>query len=206
MAVPEPVLRREHFRDAEVRQFRPRADPAPAPGPDPGANPKPRHVRDLSPVHEAVTTQLLVVSVAGLSAGAAAIHFAIVQSHLKELPAAGVFFLALAVAQALWAIAIPRYHSRQMLAWGAVANLAIVALWLWVRVYGLPVGPEPWVPEAFGITDTISATFELTLALAATALLTNLRLPLRRLTVPASLLALTVALGTWIALLHASMT
>jgi hypothetical protein len=202
VAVPEPVLRREHFQDAEIRQFRPRPNPAPTRG----ERPKPRHVRDLSPVHEAVTTQLLVVSIAGLSAGAAAIHFAIVQSHLKELPVAGVFFLVLAIAQAAWAIAIPRYHTRQLLAWGATANLAVVALWLWVRIYGLPFGPEPWVPEPFGLTDTISAAFELTLALAATALLTNLRLPLRRLVVPASLLGVTVALGTWIALLHASMT
>jgi len=202
VAVPEPVLRRDNFQDAEIRQFRPR----PTPTPGSGSKPRPRHVRDLSPVHEAVTTQLLVVSIAGLSAGAAAIHFAVVQSHLKELPVVGVFFLVCAIAQALWAAAIPRYHTRQMLTWGAIANLSIVALWLWVRIYGLPFGPNPWVPESFGITDTISAAFELTLALAATALLTSLRLPLRRLVIPTSLLGVTVALGTWIALLHASMT
>ncbi len=152
-----------------------------------------------------MTTQVLVVSIAGLSAGAAAIHFAVVQAHLKELPVAGVFFIVCAVAQALWAIAIPRYHTRPMLVWGAIANLTVVGLWLWVRIYGLPFGPEPWVSEKFGITDTISAAFELTLALAATALLTNLRLPLRRFAIPITISATLVALGTWFALLHASM-
>lgn len=224
MAVPEPVLRREDFQDAEVRQFRPRSRPTPSPDPTGPtgragrsglgarlglglglrARPKPRHARDLRPIHEAVTTQLLVVTVAGLSAGAAAIHFAVTPSRFKELPAAGVFFLLLAVAQAAWAIAVPRHHSRQMLAWGAAGNLAVVFLWLWVRVYGLPFGPEPWVPEPVGVTDTICAAFELTLALAATALLGSFRLPLRRLTVPLTLLGATVGLGTWVALLHAS--
>ena len=216
MAVPEPVLRREDFRDAEIHQFRPRSGPdsspaAPAGRSGPGASfgrrlrakPKPRHARDLRPLLEAVTTQLLVVAVAGLSAGAAAIHFAVLQARFKELPAAGVLFLLLAVAQAAWAIAVPRHHGRQMLAWGAAGNLAVVALWLWARVYGLPFGPEPWVPEPFGVTDTVCAAFELTLVLAATALLGNLRLPLRRLGVPVALLGASVALGTWVALLHA---
>jgi hypothetical protein len=29
----------------------------------------------------------------------------------------------------------------------------------------LPIGDEPWTPERFGLTDTISAVFEVAIAL-----------------------------------------
>src|SRR5215203_1720703 len=61
------------------------------------------------------SAQLLLLSLAGLSAGAAGIHFAVIPEHLAELPVAGYFFIAVAIAQALWAILVPRYPSRALL-------------------------------------------------------------------------------------------
>jgi hypothetical protein len=66
------------------------------------------------------SAQLLLLSVAGLSAGAAGIHFAVIPEHLAELPVAGYFFIAVAIAQALWAILVPRYSSRALLVAGAI--------------------------------------------------------------------------------------
>src|SRR5215216_5895406 len=152
------------------------------------------------------SAQLLLLSVAGLSAGAAGIHFAVIPEHLAELPIAGYFFIAVAIAQALWAILVPRYSSRALLVAGAIGNLAIAALWLFVRLRGLPIGDEPWTPERFGLTDTISAAFEVAIALGVAGLLTRFRLPVRRLATPAVVMALLLIAITGAALLNVGMT
>ena len=152
------------------------------------------------------SAQLLLLSVAGLSAGAAGIHFAVIPEHLAELPVAGYFFIAVAIAQALWAILVPRYSSRALLVAGAIGNLAVAALWLFVRLRGLPIGDEPWTPERFGLTDTISAVFEVAIALGVAGLLTRFRLPVRRLTTPAVVMALLLIAITGAALLNVGMT
>jgi len=152
------------------------------------------------------SAQLLLLSVAGLSAGAAGIHFAVIPEHLAELPVAGYFFIAVAIAQALWAILAPRYSSRALLVAGAIGNLAVAALWLFVRLRGLPIGDEPWTPERFGLTDTISAVFEVAIALGVAGLLTRFRLPVRRLATPAVVMALLLIAITGAALLNVGMT
>ena len=152
------------------------------------------------------SAQLLLLSVAGLSAGAAGIHFAVIPEHLAELPVAGYFFIAVAIAQALWAILVPRYSSRALLVAGAIGNLAVAALWLFVRLRGLPIGDEPWTPERFGLTDTISAVFEVASALGVAGLLTRFRLPVRRLATPAVVMALLLIAITGAALLNVGMT
>jgi hypothetical protein len=152
------------------------------------------------------SAQLLLLSVAGLSAGAAGIHFAVIPEHLAELPVTGYFFIAVAIAQALWAILVPRYSSRALLVAGAIGNLAVAALWLFVRLRGLPIGDEPWTPERFGLTDTISAVFEVAIALGVAGLLTRFRLPVRRLATPAVVMALLLIAITGAALLNVGMT
>jgi hypothetical protein len=152
------------------------------------------------------SAQLLLLSVAGLSAGAAGIHFAVIPEHLAELPVAGYFFIAVAIAQALWAILVPRYSSRALLVAGAIGNLAVAALWLFVRLRGLPIGDEPWTPERFGLTDTISAAFEVAIALGVAGLLSRFRLPVRRLATPAVVMALLLIAITGAALLNVGMT
>ena len=78
-------------------------------------------------------------------------------------PAAGVFFIALGVFQAAWALAYVRRPSRQIVAVGILANLATVALWAVSRTIGLPFSPEPWVPEAVGALDVAASVLELAL-------------------------------------------
>jgi hypothetical protein len=47
-------------------------------------------------------TQLVLLTVAGLSVGAAGIHFAVAPAHLAEQALEGYFFVGVAIAQALW--------------------------------------------------------------------------------------------------------
>jgi hypothetical protein len=104
---------------------------------------------------------VLSLAVAGASLGAAAIHFAVVPEHLEEWPAAGLFFVVLAIFQAAWAVAYLWRPSRWAIAVGILANLATAALWLVSRTIGLPFSPEPWVPEEIGLLDVVASALEL---------------------------------------------
>jgi hypothetical protein len=144
--------------------------------------------------------------VAGLAVGAAGIHFAVAPVHLAEEPLEGYFFVGVAIAQALWAILVPRYPSRRLLAAGAAANAMVAGLWLVVRLRGLPIGEEPWTPEPFGFTDSVAAGLEVALAATVLLLLTGLHLPIRRVPGPALAVGGVVAVITSAALLNLGMT
>src|ERR671924_1507213 len=70
---------------------------------------------------------LLRNGVSLLSVGAGAIHFAVIQSHFEEYWAAGLFFVAVAWFQVLWAILIVARPTRPWAVAGAVINAGIVA-------------------------------------------------------------------------------
>ena len=164
------------------------------------AGPPSSHLTDAS-------TQLLLLTVAGMSVGAAGIHFAVAPAHLAEQALEGYFFVAVAIAQALWAILVPRYPYRRLLAAGAAGNTLVAGLWLVVRLRGLPIGDQPWTPEPFGFTDTVATSFEI--AIAATVLLLLLprfRLPVRRVHGPALAIGSLLVVITGAALLNAGMT
>jgi hypothetical protein len=69
----------------------------------------------------------------------------------------------------VWAVLVPRYPNRRLLAADVAANALVAGLWLMVRLRGLPIGEEPWTPEPFGFTDSVAAGLEV--ALVATVLL-----------------------------------
>jgi hypothetical protein len=148
---------------------------------------------------------LLVLVAAACSVGAAGIHFAVTPEHLAEYRPFGLFFVAIAVLQALWAILALRYQRRSLLLVGAAANLATVGLWAFTRTKGLPIGPEPWTPEKLGRLDAITAVFELGLVTSIALVLGGVRLHLRRLQVVAELTIALIAILTSVALLGAGM-
>jgi hypothetical protein len=82
----------------------------------------------------------------------------------------------------------------------------VAGLWLVVRLRGLPIGKQPWTPEPFGFTDTVSAGFEVAIAAGVLLLLTRFRLPVRRLHGPALAIGSLLVLITGAALLNAGMT
>jgi hypothetical protein len=97
----------------------------------------------------------------GLSASAAVVHACVVPEHVDESWLLGTFFAVVAAAQAAWGVAVLGAGGRALRTSGALASLALLALWLISRTIGLPVGPHPWQPEPFGAADLIAATLEL---------------------------------------------
>jgi uncharacterized membrane protein HdeD (DUF308 family) len=114
---------------------------------------------------------LLLYGACLLSAGAAAIHFAVAKEHFEEYALFGVFFVLSGIAQLAWAVLAAARPRRWILATGVAGNLAIVALWAFDRIWGLPLGPEHWKPDPLGFGDVTASAFEVVLAAACIALL-----------------------------------
>jgi hypothetical protein len=118
-----------------------------------------------------------VFGVALFSAGAAAIHFGVAKSHFDEYFLYGLFFVLSGISQLVWAVLVVCRPSRLLLWLGAIGNLAIVAVWAVDRIWGLPIGPDPWTPEPIGFADAAASAFELLLALGCLALLARAARP-----------------------------
>jgi hypothetical protein len=103
------------------------------------------------------------VVAAGLSLGAAAIHFSVVGIHYAEYPPNGVLFVILAWAQAAWAVTYLIRPVRRLAVAAVVGNAGVVAVWAVSRTMGLPFGPTPFVPEPAGLLDVLATAFELAL-------------------------------------------
>jgi hypothetical protein len=117
----------------------------------------------------------ITYSVASAAAGAAAIHYAVVAEHLHEWWGFGLFFVASAVAQLVWAVAIMASRSQVLIWAGVVGNAAIVLLWIVTRTVGTLVGPEPATPEPIGLADSVATAFEMAIVVAGTWLAWSLR-------------------------------
>jgi hypothetical protein len=113
----------------------------------------------------------LAGGLAALSAGAAAIHFAVVFEHFSEYVLYGVFFLVISWAQAIWAAAVLWRPSRPWLWLGIAGNALILAVYLASRTTGLPFGPDRGHTEPFGALDIVSAILEIALVAGCAALL-----------------------------------
>lgn len=109
----------------------------------------------------------LVVELALASLGSAATHFIAGPSHFHEATAFGLFFLAAAAFQAVWALALIRRASRVLLTVGAAANAGLLALWLATRTIGLPIGPRIWRPEAIGPPDALASLLEVAVVIGS---------------------------------------
>jgi len=101
---------------------------------------------------------------------AGAVHAVASVEHLL-----GVFFLAAAVFQIAWGVAVYRGTSPQWLRAGAIVNGVIIGVWILSRTVGLPVGPEPWTPETVGILGVMAVLDEALIVVLATRVL-----PVRR--------------------------
>jgi hypothetical protein len=112
-----------------------------------------------------------VVALALLSLAAGAIHASVSAEHFREAFVFGAFFLAASTAQAGWAVLVVARPNRTVLVAGVVGNAAVIILWMLTRTVGVPIGPEPWQPEAVGRLDVISTLLELALVIGAARLL-----------------------------------
>jgi hypothetical protein len=112
--------------------------------------------------------RLLRWNLAAASLGAAAMRFAVAVAHFNEYRPYGVFFLAVAWFQAIWATLVVTTAERRLLLVGIVLNAAVVAIWVWSRTAGLPIGPQPGTPEEVGAADSISTGLEAAIVVWAT--------------------------------------
>ena len=104
----------------------------------------------------------LFVAIA-LSWTAGGVHVAACSWHLNEYLPFAVAFAVLAVVQLGWGALAYRRPSRTVLLAGALLSVGTVGVWLLSRTTGLPLGPEPWQPEPWGLPDTVASADELTL-------------------------------------------
>jgi FtsP/CotA-like multicopper oxidase with cupredoxin domain len=126
------------------------------------------------PTHASV----LLYSAALLTLGTAAIHFVVAPPHLREYAPFGVFFLAVACAQVIYAVELLLRPTRGLALLMAAGSGTLVALWFVSRTSGLPFGPLPGTPEPIGMTDIICVVLETLAALLFAAF--GLRQPRRR--------------------------
>ena len=106
-----------------------------------------------------------------LSLLAALIHVWVMPEHFEEWWGYGLFFLVAAAAQALFAVVVLKAPTPAVLGAGIVGNVAIIALWVFPRTVGIPLGPHAGEVEAVGTIDVLSKLVELALALVLTVLL-----------------------------------
>jgi hypothetical protein len=109
----------------------------------------------------AVRPSPLSVTLAFSSIAAAAIHFAVVGEHFDVGLLHGLFFVTVAWAQVLWALAVLIAPRPAVLTAGIAGNAAIVLVWALSRTVGVPVPPDPWTPEAVGVADLVATGLEL---------------------------------------------
>jgi hypothetical protein len=113
----------------------------------------------------------LLGGLAALSAGAAAIHFAVIFEHFSEYLLYGVFFLVISWAQAIWATVVLLRPSRLWLWLGIAGNAIVVVVYFASRLTGLPFGPDKGHTESFGALDLVSVALEVALVAGCAALL-----------------------------------
>jgi hypothetical protein len=120
-----------------------------------------------------VTRGLATILAITASTGAGLIHLALGPEHLEELGALGWGFYVAAALQVGWVAAVVAAHAvtpdpaadgprlRAVALAGIAMNVAILGAWVVSRTVGLPTGETPWVPEAIGRADLISAALEI---------------------------------------------
>jgi hypothetical protein len=114
--------------------------------------------------HDDVHLPTAALVAAALSVGAAVIHALVIAPHFTESVLYGAFFAFLAVAQLGWAVLVVVRPRSWVLTAGAVANLAVVALWAVTRTAGVPLGVAAGQREAIGVLDTTCGVLELGVA------------------------------------------
>ena len=101
------------------------------------------------------------LSLAAASAAAAGfVHFAVAPEHFAEWWGFGTFFVLCGEVQLGWAFLIRRSHGKISLSVGLLGSVLLIALWAVSRTTGLPLGPEPGVPEPVGTADVLAIALE----------------------------------------------
>jgi hypothetical protein len=141
------------------------------------------------------------------SAGAGAIHFAVIRDHFDEYWFYGLFFVVTGLTQLVWAAAIVLRPTKVLIALGMLVNGAIIASWVVTRTVGLLIGPGADEVEPVGLADALATGFEVVIVLGGMFLFMegerSLRLSLRQAEALTWALSLITAAATTLGLLSA---
>ena len=116
------------------------------------------------------TSELRII-LAISSMGAGVIHAAVVPEHLEEGALFGIFFILATGFEVAWAMAVLFRPAVIVYTIGALANGATIGIWLVSRTIGLPIGPDPWMPEEIQSLDAAATSLELLLVVGCGVLL-----------------------------------
>src|SRR2546429_7861696 len=108
---------------------------------------------------------------AALSVGAAFIHFAVSGGHYDVSWMPGTFFAVVAWLQMAFAVGVILRPTRRLLTAGVLLNAGIIGVWAVSRIWGVPVGPDAWTPEAVTLADSLSSGFEAGIVVLSLAVL-----------------------------------
>lgn len=107
------------------------------------------------------STPGLAYILAGLMAGAGAIHFAMAPAHAGEDLIETLGFAAAAWFQfAIAGLILARRTSRNLYSVAVIGNLLLIGLWAWSRLVGLPVGAHAGEADAVGGVDLLTVTLQ----------------------------------------------
>jgi len=121
--------------------------------------------------NEATVGRYLRWFLAALSAGAGVIHFAVSGGHFDVSWMHGAFFAVVAWLQLAWAAGVILRPTRRLLTAGVVLNAGVIGVWAVSRIWGVPVGPDAWTPEAVSLADALSSGFEAGIVVLSLAVL-----------------------------------
>lgn len=137
--------------------------------------------------------------IGALSAGAGVIHLMMAPVHAASSQLEAIGFAAAGWFQIVVAMLLVFRPSRRLLAVAGLGNAVILTAWVWSRTKGLPVGSNPWQPEAVGRVDLTSALFEAGVVIGAIVQLTPH--PKHRLSAVASIIGALAVVGVTTAVL-----
>lgn len=101
------------------------------------------------------------------SLGAAIIHVAVVPAHWQEWAPAGLFFVAIALFQSIWATVVLVRTTPSVLAAGIMVNLGAIALWTVSRTAGAPFGPHAGEAEMVQGADLCALLLQIYVVMGA---------------------------------------
>jgi hypothetical protein len=121
--------------------------------------------RRLSPATVIPATVWLGWVAAASSVAAGVLHVAVVEDHAEAYLPFGIAFALLAAFQLAWPLVYLRRPSRPAALLAIVVNSGAIAVWVWSRTIGLPIGPVVGEVEAVGVVDSVTTALELVLVL-----------------------------------------
>jgi hypothetical protein len=81
-------------------------------------------------------------------------------AHLREWWLAGLFFAGISAAEFCLGFLMLSVTLRWLWLLAVGISIATMAVWAFSRIWGMPVGPRAWQPEAVGWPDYISTVLE----------------------------------------------